>query len=83
MMKFTKDELYEIEKHFDIVAGIVGDKIRETAKKLIEFQIVFKDKILKKPIRESLMKELQELHRARDVAKNIRDKCERLRLEGG
>jgi len=84
--EFTKDELYFIEREFDIKLGIYNRELRKTALELMsynpsgyntnELKKEHKDAVLK-----AIMNEIQEINEAINLIKSIRTKCENERNE--
>jgi len=80
-MKFTKEELYIIERDADIKAGIVSKNIFQLSEALLHSEMIHRDN-KKNQIKygKIIMQQIQEQHRSADIYKKIRDKCEKSRL---
>jgi len=75
MERFTNEELYEIEKNMDIMAGWINDNVHKKIGTAIHCGI--SDKF--KKYNDILDKKILSLEHSERVMRSIRDKCEQLR----
>lgn len=74
---FTDDELYEIEKCFDVMSQNYFKALNEAAHNLIIREA--KDDYEKDPVHKVLLNKFLELEHASEVNKSVRNKCAKCR----
>ena len=75
--RFTREELYEIEKTLDVMAGWRADAMHKKISTAIHCGIDEKFK----PYNDILDEQILDVRRGDKILKAIRDKCEKMRLK--